>query len=185
MAKTKVVVEEPTENTASILDLPAEVISQICSYSGVSLIDILNLAVSHRKLNASLFLEKNSALWKTKYRQKYVINIIIKLLLNPYVLMFLNNLRYDDWDQDEFEIVITEHNSWKDELKDRICLKKTVASEIIQMPLKYMKYKNVPYHMFPFNEELHLNNQSRQHYVYCATVDFCKFLKIDSRYYLV
>lgn len=63
-------------------------------------------------------------------------------------------------------------------------LYKAVQNEIVQMPSKYMKFKYVPYHMYPFAEELHSNSQSRQYYVFRATLDFYNQQIVDNRYFV-
>lgn len=62
-----------TSSATTILDLPIELIEQICCYDSLKLIDVFNLAVSHPKLNNCLLGEPNSCLWKSKFIQKYTI----------------------------------------------------------------------------------------------------------------
>jgi len=77
--------QKPHEAT-TILNLPAELIVQICSYDVMDTADILNLATSHSMLNDCLFGRKNSSLWKTKYTQKYCIPRILYYLTDYYLL---------------------------------------------------------------------------------------------------
>ncbi|XP_022164020.1 uncharacterized protein LOC111029360 [Myzus persicae] len=145
-----------TTNTATttILDLPTELIEYICCCDSLKLNDVFNLAVSHSKLNNCLFHERNSCLWKSKFIQKYGL-----------------------LDNEEYEVVIDEQNTWKDEIMLRISLDKAVPAEIIQMPCKYMKFKNVPYHMYPFSQYLNSKNEGHRYYVLSAIAAYYKQLQ--------
>ncbi|VVC45786.1 Hypothetical protein CINCED_3A017139 [Cinara cedri] len=138
---------------ATILDLPTELIVNICSCDVIKLTDIFNLAICHSKLNNSLFHEQNSVLWKSKYIQKY----------GPLY-------------KNEFEVNIDEQNTWKNEISLRVSLDKFVSYEIEQMPGKYLRYKSVPYHLLPFAEHLHSKHQSHRFYVLSAVLTFYKRL---------
>jgi len=63
--------QQQQPEATTILNLPAELILQICSYDIMSTADILNLAISHSTLNNCLFDKNTSSLWKVKYAQKY------------------------------------------------------------------------------------------------------------------
>lgn len=56
----------------------------------------------------------------------------------------------------------------------RMSLEKAVPSEIAQMPCRYMKFKNIPYHLYPFSEQLNSKRQSHSYYVLCASANFYK-----------
>ncbi|XP_016663713.1 uncharacterized protein LOC100573372 isoform X2 [Acyrthosiphon pisum] len=135
--------------TTTILDLPTELIEYICCYDSLKLIDVFNLAVSHSKLKNSLFHERNSCLWKSKFIQKYGL-----------------------LDDEEYRVVIDEQNTWKDEIMLRMCLDKAVPAEIIQMPCKYMKFKNIPYHSYPLSQYLHSKNEGHRYYILSATAAY-------------
>lgn len=83
----------------------------------------------------------------------------------PPIYKCYNKFRYGLLDQDEYKIVIDDQNNWKDEIKMRMYLDNAVPSEIVQMPCKYMKFKNVPYHLYPFSEQLHSRNEAHRYYV--------------------
>jgi len=78
-------VQEQPHGATTFLDLPYEVIMYICSDNALTTTDIYNLAMSHPKLNNSLFGKQNSSLWKAKYEQKYFIFATI------YILYSTNN----------------------------------------------------------------------------------------------
>ncbi|VVC36172.1 Protein SirB1, N-terminal [Cinara cedri] len=137
----------------TIVDLPTELIVNICSFRIIRLTDIFNLATCHSKLNNSLFHEQNSVFWKSKYIQKF----------GPL-------------HKNEFEINIDEQNTWKNEITLRASLNKTVSYEIEQMPGKYLRYKSVPFHLFPFTEQLHSKYQSHRFYVSSAAMAYYRRL---------
>lgn len=91
--------------------------------------------------------------------------------------------RYGQLDKDECEVVIDEQNTWKDEIMMRMNLDKAVPSEIIQMPCKYMKFKNVPYHLYPFSEQLNSSNQGHRYYVLSASLAYYKRLLSNEWYF--
>ncbi|XP_025410604.1 uncharacterized protein LOC112683682 isoform X2 [Sipha flava] len=153
---TSVQQEEKRLNETTILDLPAELIEYLCCSNILDMIDIFNLSLSHPKLNNCLFREPNSHLWKTKYIQKY-----------------------GQLDKDEYEVIIDEQNTWKNEIEMRMSLAKAVPIEIAQMPCRYMKFKNIPYHLYPFSEQLHSKNQGHRYYVLSACTSYYKQLLID------
>jgi len=90
--------------------------------------------------------------------------------------------RYDDWNKNEFKIVINEHNTWKDELKTRMHFKKAIPNAIDKLRSKSLYYKNIPTYLYPFGKELSMTNQGRQRYVYHATLDFYKRILSNQRY---
>ncbi|XP_003246320.1 uncharacterized protein LOC100576037 isoform X2 [Acyrthosiphon pisum] len=145
--------------TTTILDLPTELIEYICCYDSLKLIDVFNLAVSHSKLKNSLFHERNYCLWKSKFIQKYGL-----------------------LDDEEYRVVIDEQNTWKDEIMLRMSLDKAVPAEIIQMPCKYMKFRNIPYHSYPFNQYLHSKNEGHRYYILSAIVAYYKQLQSNKCY---
>ncbi|KAE9540070.1 hypothetical protein AGLY_005322 [Aphis glycines] len=140
--------------STTILDLPTELIEYICCCDSLKLIDVFNLAVSHSKLNNCLFHERNSCLWKSKFIQKY----------GPL-------------DSEEYEVVIDKKSTWKDEIMLRLKLDKAVPAEIIQMPSRYMKLKNVPYHVYPFGQYLNSENEGHRYYILSATLSYYKQLQ--------
>lgn len=84
--------------------------------------------------------------------------------------------RYGLLDDEEYEIIINERNTWKNEIMIRMSLDKAVSAEIEQMPCRYMKLKNVPYHLYPFSEQLNSKNQSLRYYVLSASANYYKHL---------
>ncbi|CAI6362763.1 unnamed protein product [Macrosiphum euphorbiae] len=143
-----------TTASTTILDLPTELIEYICCCDSLKLIDVFNLAISHSKLNNCLFHERNSCLWKSKFIQKYGL-----------------------LDNEEYEVVIDGQNTWKDEIMLRMSLDKAVPAEIIQMPCKYMKFKNVPYHLYPFSQYLNSKNEGHRYYILSAIAAYYKQLQ--------
>lgn len=91
-------------------------------------------------------------------------------------------IRYGLLDNEEYEVVIDEQNTWKDEIMLRISLDKAVPAEIIQMPCKYMKFKNVPYHMYPFSQYLNSKNEGHRYYVLSAIAAYYKQLQSNEWY---
>lgn len=65
----------------------------------------------------------------------------------------------------------------------RMSLNKAVRNEIKRMPSKFLRVKHIPYHAYPFSEELNSNIESRQYYVYRATLDYYKHLEYKSKYF--
>lgn len=65
----------------------------------------------------------------------------------------------------------------------RMGLDKAVVSEIVQMPCRYMKYKNVPYHLYPFSEQLNSNNPGHRYYVLSACAAYYKHLLSNEWYF--
>ncbi|XP_060873453.1 uncharacterized protein LOC132947228 isoform X2 [Metopolophium dirhodum] len=149
-------------NTTTILDLPTELIEYICCYDSLTLIDVLNLAVSHSRLKKCLFHEQNARLWKSKFIQKYGM-----------------------LDNEEYEVFIDEQNTWKDEIMLRISLDKAVPSEIIQMPQKFMKFGSIPYHLYPFSQYLHSKNEGHRYYILSAIAAYCKKLPRNENYHVL
>jgi hypothetical protein len=86
-------------------------------------------------------------------------------------------------DKDEYEVIIDEQNTWKNEIEMRMSLAKAVPIEIAQMPCRYMKFKNIPYHLYPFSEQLHSKNQGHRYYVLSACTSYYKQLLIDKWYF--
>jgi len=86
-------------------------------------------------------------------------------------------------DNEEYEVVIDEQNTWKDEIMLRMSLDKAVPAEIMQMPCKYMKFKNVPYHMYPFTQYLSSKNEGHRYYILSATAAYYKQLQHSSEWY--
>jgi len=180
-------VQKQPHGATTVLDLPYEVIMHICSHNALTTTDIYNLAMSHSKLNDCLFGEQNSSLWKAKYEQKYFIFATIHILYPTNnicdikwfllkLLIFFNDDRYDDSNINEFDITVTDHNTWRTEIMLRMNLNKAVTREIMQMPSKYLRFKNIPYHVYPFGEELNSNNQNCQYYIYRSSLDFYKHM---------
>lgn len=91
-------------------------------------------------------------------------------------------VRYSQLDDDEYEIIIDEQNTWKDEIKMRMGLAKTVPIEIAQMPSRYMKFKNIPYHLYPFSEQLNSKNEGHRYYVLSACSSHYKQLLLNEWY---
>lgn len=85
-------------------------------------------------------------------------------------------------DKNEFEIIINDLNTWKDEIMARMSLEKAVRSEINQMPQKFMKFKNVPYHLYPFSEQLNSNIKSHRYYILSASVAYYEELHSQEPY---
>lgn len=98
-------------------------------------------------------------------------------------MLLFKHGRYGALDKDEYEIIIDEQNTWKDEMMIRMSLDRAVPSEIEQMPCKYMKFKNVPYHLYPFSEQLNSKNQSLRYYVLSASAAYYKQL-LSNEWYL-
>lgn len=92
-------------------------------------------------------------------------------------------IRFGPLFKNEFEIEIDEQNTWKNEIKLRVSLNKSVPYEIEQMPGKYLRYKSVPYHVFPFTEQLHSKYHSHRFYVSHAAITFYKRLLITKWYF--
>lgn len=91
--------------------------------------------------------------------------------------------RYGLLDEEEYEIIINEQNTWKDEIMMRMSLNKAVPAEIEQMPCRFMKFKNVPYHLYPFSEQLNSKNQCLRYYVLSASANYYKQL-LSNEWYL-
>lgn len=102
-------------------------------------------------------------------------------VLCNYTMFFV--FRYGQLDNDEFEITINEQNTWKNEIMMRMSLDKAVPAEIAQMPCRYMKFKNVPYHLYPFGEQLNSNNEAHRYYVLSASASYYKLL-LSNEWYL-
>jgi len=83
-------------------------------------------------------------------------------------------VRYGLLDNEEYEVVIDEKNTWKDEIKMRISLDKAVSAEIKQMPSKYMMIRDIPYHAYPLNQYLHSKNEGHRFYILSATAAYYK-----------
>ncbi|XP_050437296.1 uncharacterized protein LOC126843670 [Adelges cooleyi] len=141
----------------TILDLPTELIVHVCRNIQLTYQDIVNLTIAHHKFHECIFDEQNSSLWKTKYFQ-----------------------RYGTLDVNEYEIVIDEQNTWKNEFIYRMSLEHYVNEEISEMPSKYLKYKNVPYHLYPFSSQLHSSYQAHRFYVLSAILNHYKHLKYSN-----
>ncbi|XP_050533472.1 uncharacterized protein LOC126901186 [Daktulosphaira vitifoliae] len=146
------------EETITILDLPTELVIYLCCSKDISVEDINNLALALPNFNNILFDEQNTKMWKIKYFQ-----------------------RYGTIDLNEINIVIDEQNSWKSELSLRLNLEQKIPLEISIMPCKFMRYKNVPFHLYPMNETLHSTNQAHCYYVVSAISKYYKQLQ-NSKY---
>lgn len=123
--------------------------------------------------------------------ESYVLVFSVHLLLNTIIvvqycyLTFIFILsRYGPLDEDEYEIIINEQNTWKDEIMMRMSLDKAVSAEIEQMPCRYMKFKNVPYHLYPFSEQLNSKNQGLRYYVLSASANYYRQL-LSNEWYLL
>jgi len=129
-----------------------------------------------------LFRERNSCLWKSKFIQKYLYFLCCILFFstnNGYYIC----IRYGALDNEEYEVVIDEQNTWKDEIMLRISFDKAVPAEIMQMPSKYMKFKNVPYHMYPFSQYLNSKNKAHRYYILSAIAAYYKQLQSNEWYF--
>lgn len=176
----------------TILDLPTELIENICSRDVITLADIYNLAICHSKLNNSLFHEQNSVLWKSKYIQKLVPNFESHVNYKLFVIALLfttndyfYNFRFGPLCKNEYEIVINEENTWRNEISLRLSLSKKVPYEIEQMPGKYMRCMSIPYHLFPFKEQLHSKYQSHRFYVLSSVIAYYKGLLSNEWYFIL
>lgn len=92
--------------------------------------------------------------------------------------------RYYDWNKNEFELVINEHNTWKSELMTRMHFNVAVSNAVKKLRTNLMFYQMLPSNMYPLDNELTVNNQTRQYYVLHAAVDFYKRI-VSSQWYLV
>lgn len=89
----------------------------------------------------------------------------------------IDEFRYGLLDKDEYEIVIDEQNNWKDEMMMRMNFDRAVPTEIAKMPSKFMKLKNIPYHLYPFGEQLNSKNEAHRYYIiYSSTVYYNRLL---------
>lgn len=88
-------------------------------------------------------------------------------------------------DSDEFKIIIDETNSWKDELMLRVGLERAVVLEIRRMPWRFMKLKTIPYHLYPFTNNLNSKKDSERHYVLHACAAYYKSLRDDKWYFIM
>jgi len=106
-----------------------------------------------------------------------------------FVVIFLttNNgyfiyVRYGPLDNEEYEVIIDKKSTWKDEIMLRLRLDKAVPAEIMQMPCRYMRLKNVPYHMYPFGEYLNSENEGHRYYILSAIASYYKQLQSNEWY---
>lgn len=65
----------------------------------------------------------------------------------------------------------------------RLGYKKKITDAIKEMRQKHMFYVNVPYHFYPFSEELNMNNQNYQHYIFRTTLEYYLSIKCNKRYF--
>jgi len=86
-------------------------------------------------------------------------------------------------DNEEYEVIIDEKNTWKDEIMLRISLEKAVLAEIIQMPWKFMELETIPYHLYPFSQYLHSKNKGHRYYILSAIAAYCKKLRRNEWYF--
>jgi len=114
------------------------------------------------------------------YKSTYI--CVLYFILLTYSGYFIC-IRYGVLDNEEYEVVIDEKNTWKDEIMLRMSLDKAVPAEIIQMPCKYMKFKNVPYHLYPFSQYLNSTNEGHRYYILSAIAAYYKQLQSNEWYF--